>query len=288
MAEKIKAVVVDDSAFSVTFIKNILEQHGIDVLGSAGTLEEVKQVVADQKPNLVTMDMTLPGTDGFECTRAVHAIDQSIKVIAISAMMDEETIKEAKENRISAYIQKPVDEEELMTQISRVIASEELYAFLQREYAAVFKEALLDGLNRMTKTLLTYTDEYITQDEQRSDGVTILVGIIGKFPGRMLIALSKKTADQLAAGIYGRESVAHEEAIAALSEFANIIAGNACSILNRKNKALGLRMAPPSLLYGDSILISAPGFGTTSAVADSDFGKLLLNIGFSEGEDEWM
>lgn len=55
----------------------------------------------------MTMDMTLPGTDGFECTRTVHDIDKSIKVIVISAMMDDELIKEAKANKISAYIQKP-------------------------------------------------------------------------------------------------------------------------------------------------------------------------------------
>lgn len=41
------------------------------------------------------MDMTLIGTDGFECTKAVHEIDRSIKVIVISSMMDDEIVKKA-------------------------------------------------------------------------------------------------------------------------------------------------------------------------------------------------
>ncbi len=108
--EDITVVIVDDSAFSIAFIRNILESNGFKVVGTAKNLEEVATVVKEQRPTLVTMDMTLPGTDGFECTRAVHEIDKNIKVIVVSAMMDDALIKEAKENNISAYIQKPVDE----------------------------------------------------------------------------------------------------------------------------------------------------------------------------------
>lgn len=279
----IKAVIVDDSGFSVAFIRNILENQGIQVVGSAGTLEEVKEVVASTKPNLVTMDMTLPGTDGFECTRAIHEIDKTVKVIVVSSMMDDELIKEAKENRVSAYVQKPVDEDELMSAITRVMAVEELYQFLSNEYSVVFKEALKDGMNRMTKTLITYQDDYSCDKDQPSEGMTVIMGIIGKFSGRMLLDLSKDTAHHIAAAIFRREPASSDETLSAISEFANIVAGNACSILNRKNKALGLRMAPPSILYGESVLISAPHFQTTTATAELPFGRLLMNVGF-QGE----
>jgi CheY-specific phosphatase CheX len=76
--------------------------------------------------------------------------------------------------------------------------------------------------------------------------------------------------------------------MAALGEFTNIVAGNACSILNRKNKALGLRVAPPTILSGENVLISAPDFSTTTAKAETNFGELLLNVGFKEGENKWM
>lgn len=284
----VRIVIVDDSAFSIAFIRNILETNGYQVVGEAGSLEEVKEVVRTQKPSLVTMDITLPGTDGFECTQAVHEIDKDIKVIAISSMMDEEIVKKAKRYKISGYLQKPVDPDELVMKIKRVMDSGELCRFLKEAYLAVFKEALMDAVNKMTKTLLTYKDSYSLDREYESAGVTTIIGIIGECTGRMFIDLSKETAANLAGAIFRREPKSNDELMAALGEFTNIVAGNACSILNRKNKALGLRVAPPSILTGENVLISAPDFATTTAIAETNFGELLLNVGFKEGEDRWM
>lgn len=281
----VKVVIVDDSAFSVAFIRNILEDNGFEVVGDAGSLSEVKQVVKDKKPTLVTMDMTLPGTDGLECTRAVHEIDPSIKVIVISSMMDEEIVQKAKKNKVAGYVQKPIDGDELITTIKRVMAADEMYQILEDEYSVVFKEALMDGLNKMTKTLLTYKAEYTSEKEYASAGMSIIIGIIGEFSGRMLLDMSKETANNIATAIFRREPKDNDEMAATLGEFANIIAGNACSILNRKNKAFGLRVAPPSILSGDSVLISAPNFSTTTATAETNFGELLLNVGFLKGEE---
>lgn len=285
---EIRIVIVDDSSFSIALIRDVLEENGFKVVGEAGSLEEMKKVVKETKPSLVTMDMTLPGTDGLECTRAIHEIDDSIKVIVVSSMMDDEIVKEAKKNKVSAYIQKPVDADELITAINRVMDSEKLYQFLDTEYFTAFKEALMDGLNKMTKTMLTYKDEYVSDKECESDGLTVIIGIIGKFSGRMLIDLSLDSALLLASSVLKREPKSNDEMMAAIGEFANIISGNACSILNRKNKALGLRVAPPSILRGESVLISAPNFKTMTAIADTNFGKLLLNVGFKRGEEKWM
>jgi DNA-binding NarL/FixJ family response regulator len=285
--EKPRIVIVDDSAFSIMYIRNILEAGGYDVVGDAGNLEEVISVVKEQKPDIVTMDMTLPGTDGLECTRAIHAIDDSIKVIVISSMMDDEIVNKAKRSKVSAYIQKPFDGDELITVIQRLTAAEELYCTLQQEYFTVFKDALLNGLNKMTKTMLNYHEEYDSSKDFQSAGVSVLIGIIGKFSGRMLIDVSRETAMNLAVSVYKRQPKDNDELMAVLSEFANIIAGNACSVLNKTNKALGLRVAPPSILTGDNVLILAPNFSTKTAIGKSDFGELLLNAGFSKEGSEW-
>lgn len=283
-----KVVIVDDSPFSIAFIKGILVRNGLEVVGEAGTLEEVKQVIQETKPQLVTMDMTLPGTDGLECTRAVHEIDRNIKVIVISSMMDDEIVKEAKENKVSAYVQKPIDEEELMTAVNRVMSSEELFRFLSSEYIKIFKEALLDGSNKLTKTLIQYKEEYVCSQEFQSEGLAVIVGIIGKFSGRMLIDVKMETAYKLTASIMKREAAGNDEVLAVLGEFTNIVSGNACSIINRMNKAYGLRVAPPTIMHGESVHITAPGYTTTNIVAESDFGDILMNIGFQRGDDQWM
>ncbi len=280
----IRIAIVDDSSFSIAFIRDILEQNGFDVVGEAGSLEEVRRVIRETKPDLVTMDMTLPGTDGLECTRAVHEIDENIKVIVVSSMMDDEIVKEAKQNKVSAYLQKPVDADALVSAINRILERDKLYSFLNSHYVASFKEALLNGMNSMTKTLLTYKDEYVSKGEYKSKGMSVIVGAIGAFSGRMLIDFSKETAAALAAAMLKKVSVGNDDITAALGEFANIVCGNACSMLNRQNIALGLRIAPPSIFYGDKISISAPDFSTFGVLAQTAFGDILLNIGFKKGE----
>ena len=286
--EETRIVVVDDSAFSVMYIRNILESNGFDVVGDAGTLENVIKVVKEKRPTLVTMDITLPGTDGFECTRAIHEIDKNIKVIIISSMMDDEVLSKAKKSRVSAFIQKPIDADELITVVKRVTAAEELYALLQDEYFAAFKESLLDGLNKMTKNLITYSSEYTSSEDYESLGISVIIGIIGKFSGRMLIDISKTTANNIAQFLYKKTPDSSDEINEMLGEFANIIAGNACSVLNKKNKALGLRVAPPSILTGDNVQILAPNFSTKSVKGQSAFGELMLNVGFTKDGSEWM
>jgi len=283
--KRTRIVIVDDSSFSIALIRNILEDKGFSVVGTAGTLEEVKEVVSETHPTLVTMDMTLPGTDGFECTRAIHEIDRNIKVIVVSSMMDDEIVQEAKRHKVAAYIQKPVDADELITAVTRVAASEELYRQLEDEYSEVFKEALKDALNKMTRTLLTYKKEYSSKNEYEALGITIIVGIIGKFSGRLLLDMTRDTALQLSTAMLRKEPTNNDEMLAALGEFTNIVSGNACSILNRNNKALGLRLSPPSILYGDSLLVSAPNFETTTAIADTNYGELLINVGFQRGDE---
>jgi hypothetical protein len=41
-------------------------------------------------------------------------------------------------------------------------------------------------------------------------------------------------------------------------------------------------------MHGESVHITAPGYTTTNILADSDFGEILLNIGFQRGDDQWM
>jgi CheY-specific phosphatase CheX len=233
------------------------------------------------------MDMTLPGTDGSRVRVPYMRSIRNIKYV-ISSMMDDEIVSKAKKHNVSAYIQKPFDSDEIITVIKRLMAREELYQYLQQEYFAVFKEVLLDGLNRMTKNLLVYKEEYDSSQDCESAGLSVIIGIIGSFSGRMLIDISKETANNIAAAVYKRDLKDNDELIAAIGEFANIIAGNACSVMNKKNKALGLRVAPPSILTGDNVLILAPNFNTKTAIGESSLGAVMLNVGFTKGESEWM
>ena len=278
--EEIRIAVVDDSPISIMIIREILEDSGFKVVGEATTLEEVRQVVRETKPNVMTMDMVLHDTNGLECTRAVHEIDKNIKIIFVSAMMDDEIVEEAKMNNAFDYIQKPILAEELVGAVRKVAASNESYRVLLDEHVAVFKDALKDAFAKMTKTTLTYEDEYACTTKYEVEGMVVTVGVTGKFFGGMLLSLSAETARNLTVAILKKEPKDKNELKALMAEFANIFSGNACSELNKKNRDLRLRVTPPSVLLGDKMFIAPPAYAATTVIAKTDFGGLLLTVGF--------
>lgn len=287
--KNVNIVIVDDSPFQIALLRDLLTENGFNVVGEASSLEETIEVVTNVKPDLVTMDMTIPGTDGLECTREIHKIDPNIKVIIVSSMMDDEIVRKARKTHVSGYAQKPVDSEELTLLINRVVSDEELFSELEELYSAVFKEALLDVFNKLTKTIPEITDESNDNVEKISKGISIVMGVIGKYSGRTIFDMSFETAQNLAKLLLKREPKNNEEILNVMSEISNMAAGNACSMINKKNKVFGLRVAPPTTFHGESISISKAGLETTySANAKTQFGDLSISIGFGRGEGEWM
>ncbi|MBE6068377.1 MAG: response regulator [Clostridium lundense] len=286
---KTKIVIVDDSPFQVSLLSDLLSENGFEVLGSAGSLDEVKEVIKSLKPDLVTMDMTMPGTDGLECTRAIHDIDSNIKVIIVSSMMDDEIVRKARKNHVSGYIQKPVDSEEITLLINRIMANEELFQELESYYSKIFKESLLDIFNKLTKTIPEFTNESTNNIAQSSRGVSIVLGIIGKYSGRLILDMSYETVSKLSSILLKREPKDNEEMLNVMGEIANMYAGNASSMINKKNKLFGLRVAPPTIFHGKSINISKGELETSfSAIVNSAFGEITMSIGFNRGDEEWI
>jgi len=287
--KKVNVVIVDDSAFQIALLRDILTEGGFNVVGEASSLEETIEVVTNTKPDLVTMDMTIPGTDGFECTREIHKIDSNIKVVVVSSMMDDEIVKKARKTHVSGYAQKPVDAEELTLLINRVMADEELFSELDSLYSSIFKQALLDVINRTTKTVPEITNESNVNVEKNIEGISIIMGVIGKYSGRAIFDMSFETASNLAKALLKRDPKNNDEILNVMSELSNMAAGNACSMINKKNKLFGLRVAPPTTFHGESISISKAELEAIySAVAKTQFGDLSMSIGFGRGEGEWM
>ena len=285
----VNILIVDDSPFQIAMLRDTLTENGFNVVGEAQSLEEVISEVNSKKPSLVTMDMTIPGTDGFECTKAIHNIDNNIKVIIVSSMMDDELVKKAKKLHVSGYIQKPVDAEELTLIINRVMADEELYLELEGIYSDVFKEAILNIFNKVTKTIPEIADESNIDASIHSEGISVVMGITGKYSGKVIFDMSFDTAKNISEVLLKREAKSKEEILNVMSEITNMFAGNACSMLNKKNKVFGLRVAPPTILHGESINISKADLDNNyNANVKTQYGDLTINIGFSRGDGEWM
>ena len=254
--ENIKVMIVDDSPFSRTILAGALEEGGCEVVGEAESVEGLVEIYQQCKPDIVTMDIAMPGADGFECTKVLRLHDPNAKVILCSSMKDEETEAEAKRAGAVGYVQKPVDPETLMRVIHNVLSPDSLYAHLEAWGMETFQEALAQSVTRMTKTTVEFCPPEEVAMQCTSESITVVIGIIGRYPGSLIMDLSTESATKMAEVILKRETKNREEVVAMAAEFANVVGGVACSMLNKKDKTFGLKVAPPSV-FTESVLKSS-------------------------------
>jgi len=283
----IRVMVVDDSPFSRTLLADALVQGGCEVVGEAESIETLIQVYDECKPDLVTMDIAMPGADGFECTKTLRLHDPAAKVILVSSMKDEETEADARHAGAVGYVQKPVDEEVLLRVIRNVISPDEMYANLQTWSREIFSEVLAQNITRMTKSTATI-DEQADLKKSISQGITVVIGIIGRYPGSIVFDLTMEAAEKMTEIMLRRPAKSQAEVVSVAAEFANVVGGVACSMLNRKEKSFGLRVAPPSVFQGATNEIISPMLQMHGVEADTDFGRLSLSFGFKKGTVLWM
>lgn len=106
MGEK-TVLVVDDAAFMRMMLKDILEKNGFKVVGEAANGEEAVKKYKDLKPDVVTMDITMPVLDGIKAAKKIKKIDPEAKILMVSAMGQEKLIIESIEAGAEDFIVKP-------------------------------------------------------------------------------------------------------------------------------------------------------------------------------------
>lgn len=284
----IRVMIVDDSTFSIAVLKRMLQKDGIEIVGTALNMSEAIQKAQEIKPDLITMDMTLPDGDGIECSKQILKHLQGTKIIAISAMMDEEIIQRARKVGIKGYLQKPVDQTDLDAAIERLFEGEELYGILKNNFEEAFKESIFSFLKREIGgevVVEKLADHPMTTS---SSGISVAIGIIGRHDGRLIMDMSENTALAMTRKILQDDGQQIDDAINFLSEFTNVIGGNACSLLNGLNRSFGLRVSPPTVFRGKDIIISIGDIMSESFVIKTDLGEVFMNVGFQKGDVEWM
>jgi DNA-binding NarL/FixJ family response regulator len=283
-----KVMIVDDSAFSRTIIAETLRQIDCEVVGEADCIDSLVEIYAACKPDFVTMDLILPGADGFECSRALQLYDHNSKIILVSSMKDEETEAEARRVGISGYIQKPLDKEVLLRTINNIMSPDTLYVQLLDRGVEFFKESLAQNFTRMTKSPVTFTHSSTSNGQYNSLGITAIIGIIGRYSGTMILDLSNEVAEKCVSSLLNRPSKSRDETLSMVAELINVIAGVACSMLNKHDKTYKLRVSPPSVFSSNSAEIASPGLKIYSSYVETGFGRIFFSIGFKKGSELWM
>lgn len=115
-------LVVEDNALNLKLVRAVLENAGYCVR-AAGTAEEGVAQAATEPPDLVLMDLQLPGMDGYAGLRALrsHPATQAIPVLAVTALampQDREAVRSA---GFDGYIEKPISVRDLPVQVREVL-----------------------------------------------------------------------------------------------------------------------------------------------------------------------
>lgn len=105
-----RALIVDDGNFMRILIKGMLQKNGFEVVGEAEDGVIAIEKYAALRPDLVTMDITMPNMDGIEALKRIMEIDEDANVIMISAMGQDASIKLAIRSGAKGFIVKPFDE----------------------------------------------------------------------------------------------------------------------------------------------------------------------------------
>lgn len=114
-------LVVDDAAFMRMMLKDILERNGFKVVGEAANGEEAIKKYKELKPDVVTMDITMPILDGIKAVKKIKKINPQAKVLMVSAMGQEKLIIESIEAGAEDFIVKPFQPRKVVEAVKKCI-----------------------------------------------------------------------------------------------------------------------------------------------------------------------
>ena len=117
----VKVLIVDDAAFMRMMIKNILSKSGYDIVGEAENGVQAVAKFKELKPELVTMDITMPEMDGITAVKEIKKIDANAKVIMCSAMGQQAMVIEAIQCGARDFIVKPFQPDRVLEAVRKVI-----------------------------------------------------------------------------------------------------------------------------------------------------------------------
>ncbi|WOF15615.1 response regulator [Methanoplanus sp. FWC-SCC4] len=118
-----RILVVDDTMFMRTLLKNILFSGSHDIVGEAEDGEDAVTKYKALKPDLVTMDVVMPKMNGIEALKAIMTEDPNAKVVMCTAVGQEQMVKLAIKTGAKGYIVKPFQAPKVLEEVNNVLNS---------------------------------------------------------------------------------------------------------------------------------------------------------------------
>ncbi|OLD47715.1 MAG: response regulator [Armatimonadetes bacterium 13_1_40CM_3_65_7] len=121
MPDPLRILIADDEAVIRLGLRSMLEDQGYRVVGEAADGTRALDLVRRLRPDLVFLDIKMPGIDGLQAAQALLA-ERAVPVIVLTAYADREFVDKAKDAGVLAYLVKPVRESDLRPTVEVALA----------------------------------------------------------------------------------------------------------------------------------------------------------------------
>jgi two-component system chemotaxis response regulator CheY len=115
-------LIADDAAFMRMMIKNILSEAGYDIVGEAENGSVAVSKYRELKPDLTTMDITMPEMDGLAALKEIRGADPEARVVMCSAMGQQSMVIESIQAGARDFIVKPFQPDRVLEAVQKALA----------------------------------------------------------------------------------------------------------------------------------------------------------------------
>jgi two-component system chemotaxis response regulator CheY len=117
-----RVLVVDDAAFMRKMVSDALSGGGHEIVGEAGNGEEALVRYQELKPDVMTLDITMPEKDGLAALKDIIAADPGAKVVMCSALGQESKVLESIKLGAKDFVVKPFQADRVLSAIEKALA----------------------------------------------------------------------------------------------------------------------------------------------------------------------
>ena len=116
-----RVLVVDDAAFMRKMVTDALSSGGHEIVGEAGNGSEAVQRYQELRPDVMTLDITMPEKDGLTALQEIIAVDPGAKVVMCSALGQESKVLESIKLGAKDFVVKPFQTDRVLSAIEKAL-----------------------------------------------------------------------------------------------------------------------------------------------------------------------
>ncbi len=181
-----KILIVDDEPFNLEFLEVILKQYGYDII-TANNGREGRLLAGTQSPNLILLDIMMPGENGFECAAALRLSPETceIPIIFLTALDDAQSTTKGYDAGAVDFIVKPFEYKDVLQRIKTHL----LIAECERRSLSSTRSALPESCSHEVTTDTGTGNSYLYPPELSDSGTYLYerVNLPGSSEGHLLI-----------------------------------------------------------------------------------------------------